>query len=180
MKKELKVLIKIAVLSAIAFLFYFILEFPLLPGAPFLKFDFSDIPAVIGGLALGPIAGIIIQFIKNILHLFLKANEGSPIGEVANFIVGISYIIPVSLLYLKKKNIKSLILGMAFGIISMVIVAVVFNYLVFIPIYAPALLEAGAWQYLLTFIIPFNALKACIISVIAVLLYKYLVPIINK
>lgn len=179
-KTATKKIVKIAALSAIAFILYFILEFPLLPGAPFLKFDFSDIPAMIGAFAMGPIAGFLIELIKNILHLMLKANEGSPVGELANLVVGCAYIIPAALIYKKNKSRKSAVTGMSVGVIVLVLAAVIFNYFVFLPLYAPALLSGGAGKYFLTVIIPFNLLKGIIISVVTFLLYKFISPVLHK
>ncbi len=179
-KNHHKKIVKVAALSAIAFILYFILEFPLLPGAPFLKFDFSDIPAMIGAFAMGPVAGFFIELIKNLLHLMLKANEGSPVGELANLVVGCAYIIPAALIYKRKKSRKTAVIGMTVGTVVLVLAAALFNYFVFLPLYAPALLTEGAGMYLLTVIIPFNFIKGVIISIITFLLYKFISPILHK
>lgn len=171
-------IIKIAALSAIAFV-VMLFEFPIPPFPTFLKIDLSDIPALIGTFTLGPIAGLGIELLKNILHLLLKANEGSPIGELANFIVGAAFVVPAGLIYKLKKSRKQALLGIFIGIISMVIVAVLCNYFIFIPLYAPALLESGAWKYLVLTIMPFNAVKGLIIGLITLLLYKKISPILH-
>ncbi len=173
-------IIQIGVLSAIAFVLYFILEFPLLPGAPFLKFDFSDIASVVGGFALGPVAGVLIQLIKNVLHIFLKANDGTPIGELANFVIGIAYMLPAVWIYRRNKTRKTALIGMAVGSVCLPLVAAVFNYFVFIPLYSPGLLQSGAGAYIMSVIIPFNFLKGVIISVITFILYRYLSPVLKR
>ena len=175
-----KKIVKIAALGAISFVLYFILEFPLLPGAPFLKFDFSDIAALIGSFAMGPVAGIIIEFLKNILHLMLKANEGSPVGELANFIVGCALIIPAAIIYKKNKTRKGALIGMLVGIVSIAVFAALFNYFVFIPLYAPALLESGAASFIMSIIVPFNIIKGAIVCVVTFILYKYISPLLHK
>jgi riboflavin transporter FmnP len=175
-----KKIVKISALSAIAFVLYFILEFPLLPGAPFLKFDFSDVAALVGGFALGPIAGVLIELLKNVLHLLLKANEGSPVGELANFIVGSALILPAALVYRKNKTRKSALLGMAVGTVCLTIVAALFNYFVFIPLYSPTLLDSGAGTYIMSIIVPFNLIKGVIVSIVTFILYKYISPLLHK
>ncbi|MEL7569870.1 MAG: ECF transporter S component [Eubacteriaceae bacterium] len=175
-----KKIVKIAALGAISFVLYFILEFPLLPGAPFLKFDFSDVAALVGSFAMGPVAGVIIEFLKNILHLLLKANEGSPVGELANFIVGCALVLPAAIIYKKKKVRKTALIGMLVGIVSLTIFAALFNYFVFIPLYAPGLLQGGAVKYIIATIVPFNLIKGIIICVVTFILYKYISPLLHK
>jgi len=179
-KTNTKKIVKISALGAISFVLYFILEFPLIPGAPFLKFDFSDTAALVGGFALGPAAGVLIEFIKNILHLLLKANEGSPVGELANFIVGTALVLPAIIIYKKNKSRKSALLGMIIGIISLTVIAALFNYFVFIPLYSPALLDSGAFGYIMSIIVPFNLLKGAIVCVVTFVLYKYISPLLHK
>ena len=101
---------KIAILGALSFV---LMQFqmPLAFFPDFLKIDISDLPAVLGGFALGPVAGVLIVLIKNILHL--PQTTSMFIGEPMNFIVGASLVLPSSYLYYKTKTKKMAIIGLA-------------------------------------------------------------------
>ncbi|MDK2799530.1 MAG: riboflavin transporter [Clostridiales bacterium] len=186
-------LVKVALLSAVAAVIMF-LEFivPMMP--VFLKMDLSEIPVLVGTFALGPIAGVTIELIKNLIHLPSTSTAG--IGEIANFVVGIAFVIPAGIIYRNQKNRNGAILGMIVGIISMTTVAAVLNYFVFIPLYQTALhwpleaiIDLGAKgnpaivdlkSLIILGIIPFNLLKGIIISVVTLLIYKKLSPILRN
>ena len=112
-KMKVKALVSIAMLSSIAYILM-LLNFPIPPFPNFLKIDFSDIPALIGALIFGPMAGVLIELFKNILDYFMTGSEtGVPIGHFANFISGLLFILPTYYLYnkLKTKN------GMTFALV---------------------------------------------------------------
>ena len=94
----------IAMLSAIAFVLMF-LEFsvPIMP--PFIKMDLSDLPELIGAFAMGPVSGVTICLIKNLLHLFLSTTGG--VGELSNFLLGACFVLPAGLIYRKWKGKKT-------------------------------------------------------------------------
>ena len=103
-------LVKIAMLSAVAFVLM-LLSFPLAAFfPPFLKLDLSDLPALMGGFALGPVAGVLIELIKNILNILIKGTDTGGIGELSNFIVGSFFIVPASIIYMRNKSKKMLFL----------------------------------------------------------------------
>lgn len=167
-------IIKIGIFSAIAFVimlleFPLTMIFPIFP--PFLKFDFSDVIALIGGLTLGPIAGIAIQFIKNVLNFLLHTSTGG-VGEIANFIVGIAYVVPVALVYKKKPNLVGIIIGMVIGTITMVIAASLANYFVLLPLYLGGVPAEEKLKMIKSIYVPFNLVKAGIVSVTGVVLYE--------
>lgn len=185
---------KIGVLSAAAF-GLMLLSFPIAIFFPsFLKLDLSDLPALLGGFALGPIAGIIIEFIKNLLNILIKGTDTGGIGELSNFIVGIAYIVPASLIYQRWKSKKCAIFSMLTGIIVMTVVACFSNYFLIIPLYQKMMpLEAiigmaamanknivDIRTYIIFAVIPFNILKATILSVVTLLIYKKLSPVLHK
>ena len=93
-------MVTIAMLTAIAEVLY-MLDFPLFTGPfAFLKFDFSDIAALIGGITFGPVAGVIIELLKNIIHVFIKGlGSTMGFGDLMNFVVGSAYIVPFVLCY---------------------------------------------------------------------------------
>jgi riboflavin transporter FmnP len=184
---------KIALLSSIAVVLMFI-SFPIPLFPAFLKIDLSDLPALIGAFAMGPVTGVIIEFIKNILHFFIKNDGTGGVGNLANFIVGISFVVPAAVIYGGNKTKKGALIGMIVGIISMVIVASLANYYVIIPLYARIFsMEAilgmmsqannaivDLKTYILYAVIPFNMLKAVIISLITLLIYKKVSPILHR
>lgn len=192
---ETRKLVKISLLSAIA-LALMMLDFALPIFPVFLQLDLSDIPAIIGTFVMGPLAGIMIELIKNILH-GLIATSTMGIGEVANFIFGIAYIIPLGLIYKRNKNIKSVILGVLAGTISMIVVACIFNYFILIPLYSAVVynqpidvfinmankvngMVTNFATLILFAIAPFNLLKGIMMSVVSYLIYKSLKPILYK
>ena len=97
-QKDLTIYIKIALLSAIAMILMYI-DFPVIPLFPWLKIDLSEVPVLMGGFAFGPMAAIFIELIKNILIIIVKGTNTGFVGEIANFIVGISLVVPASIIY---------------------------------------------------------------------------------
>lgn len=94
-------LTKIGMLSAIAvILMFFEIPLPMMPN--FLKLDASELPAIIGAFVLGPLAGVFIELIKNMLHATNTHTMG--IGEMANFLVGVSFVAPAGYLYGKYSS----------------------------------------------------------------------------
>jgi len=184
---------RVAILSAAAFALNYI-EFPVPLFPAFLQLDFSDIPALVGAFALGPLAGVVIELIKNILHLIFKWNIGSPVGELANFIVGVALVGTAGFIYKKRKTKQNAIKGMIIGIVVMAAAGGVMNYFVLLPFYTrfmpiEAIIEMGAAvndsitslkDLVIYAIIPFNIFKGVIIAVITGLLYKKLSPVIHK
>ncbi|MEG1415947.1 MAG: ECF transporter S component [Clostridium sp.] len=190
-KMKADTLIKISILSAIAFIIM-MLDFPLPIFPAFLQIDLSDIPAIIGGFAIGPLAGVAIELIKNLIHLLTSSTAG--IGEMANFIVGAVFVYVASVIYRKSKSIKSATIGVAAGTIVMSLVACIFNYYVLIPLYESALgipisgviemasqvtsLVTNLETVILYSILPFNLLKGIVVSAVVLLIYKKVEPIV--
>lgn len=182
---SVKNMAKISILSVIAFLLMQI-EFPLPIFPGFLKIDISDLPAVIGGFALGPVVGILIELFKNLMHLIRTSTAG--VGELANFLVGISLVVPSSLIYFKNKSKKNAIIGLLVGTVCMGIVGALVNYFILLPFYSTAMkfpMEAivnmgnivnskivDVKTLIIYAIIPFNIIKGLILSFFTVLVYK--------
>ena len=169
-------MVKIAMLSAIAAVIMY-LEFPLLPAFPFLKADLSDIPALIGAFSLGPVAGVIIEAFKVVLKLIIKGSSTFFVGDFANFVIGASFVLPASLIYLKRKTFNRALIAMAVGIVSMSFVGVLANYFVFAPLYGLPKEQLGA--YIISGVLPFNLLKGVVISVGTMAIYKKVSPVIT-
>lgn len=193
--KKLSILIKISILSAMAFILYLIeIPVPIFPN--FLKFDISDVPAILGAFALGPVAGVAIELIKNILHFILKNDGTSGIGELANFIVGGGFAFAAGIVYKIGKTRIVALYSLIIGTVFMTIIAAVGNYFIFLPLYESVLnypvkvVVAMASKInssvvnLNTLIVytflPFNLIKGVMISVIVFLIYKRVSPILHK
>lgn len=185
--------VKIGMLSAVSIvLMMFEISFPIFPF--FLKMDISDIPALVGTVAMGPLAGVLIELIKNVLHLFKTSTAG--VGELANFLTGIALVVPIGVMYKKNHTLKNFVIGSIIGACVMVVVACVFNYYILIPAFAKAFgtdIEefvniANAvtpmvvdFKTLIFFsIAPFNLLKAVIVAPVAYLVCKVLKPVFNR
>lgn len=172
-------LVKVGMLSALSFILM-IFEFPLPFFPPFLKMDLSELPAIIGTLILGPYIGISIEFIKNLLNFVLKSSTGG-IGEMANFSIGVAYLVPLGIIYNKNKQNKNFIFGSIIGTISMVIVASLLNYFVFIPLYMGNSMSGSEMaKYILGLIVPFNVVKAICISIFGYISYMVFKPVLSK
>ena len=173
---------KIGILSAISIILMFA-EIPMF-GAPWLKMDFADVPALIGGFALGPLAGVLIEVIKVAVSFFAKNSGTGGVGEFANLLLGIALVLPACLIYRKNKKKSRAIIGLAVGSVLMVILAPILNYYVLIPLFmgmAPAMFEGFDMRlYLIGGAIPVTAIKAVAESLLVVLLYKPLSGILHK
>jgi riboflavin transporter FmnP len=189
-----KMLTKTAMLLIIAVVLQTI-EFPIPLFPDFLKIDLSDIPAILGTFALGPFAGVAIELLKNVLRFTFGLSQSAGVGEMANFIIGVSLIIPAGLIYQRKKTKKYAILGLGVGIIFMVIAGALMNYYVIMPFYIKAgfpleqilalAAAANPWvvdmkSLIIYAIIPFNIVKGLVVSIVTILIYKRISPILHK
>ncbi|MBN2853352.1 MAG: ECF transporter S component [Clostridia bacterium] len=184
---KVKYLTRVAILAAIASILMY-LEFPIPFLPPFLKIDLSDFPALVATFSLGPIAGIIVELIKNLVHLV--ASSSAFVGELANFIIGASFVGTAGLIYKFKKTKTNAAIAMTSGVIVMSVIAVFVNIYILIPLYARAFgmdinaivaMSQSANKNIVdlkTLIIlgitPFNIIKGTLISVITLLSYKKL------
>lgn len=191
-----KTMVKISVLGVISFILMFF-ELPLPWLAPvFMKLDISDLPALIGAFAIGPMAGVIIQLLKNVLNLLIEGSTTGGVGEVANFVVGATFAYTAGFVYYKKKTFKRAIAGLILGTIVMTIVITIANFYIMFPFYAKlfgmevqTLVDMGSAinksivdlkSMMLIAVVPFNLLKGAIVTVITLLIYKRVSPILHK
>lgn len=191
-----RVMVKLSVLSVIAFVLMFF-EFPLaFIAPPFMKMDISDLPALIGAFAIGPMAGVIIELLKNLLNLLIEGSTTGGVGELANFVVGAAYVYAAGAIYYRKKTFKAAIIGLAVGTIVMTVVISFANYFVMFPFYAKLfgmkiddLVAMGTAinknitdmkAMVIYAIVPFNILKGIFLSAITILIYKRVSPILHK
>ncbi len=173
--KNLSRTIKIALLSAIAVVLMF-LEIPMTP-FPWLKIDLSEIPALMGGFAFGPLAGIVIIIMKNLLYVLLRGTSSGFVGQLANIIIGLTFILPPTIMYAKKKTKKTAIIGMIIGAITIQLGGIIANKYLLIPLYGgeEAVLGGNTFIYYIVFgLLPINGVKAVSASVVTYSLYKKL------
>ena len=130
-------MIKITLLAVMAFLLMYI-EVPLPIFPTFLTLDISDLPALLGAFALGPIAGVVVELIKNILHGLL-ASKTAFIGELANFLVGSVLVLVSGYIYKARKSKGGAVVGLLIGVICMSVFASILNYFVILPLYETVL-----------------------------------------
>jgi riboflavin transporter FmnP len=183
-------------LSAVSAVLMF-LDFPLPIFPSFLKFDFSDLPALIGAFSFGPIAGIAIELIKNVFHLLRTSTGG--IGELANFVVGCALVVPAGLVYQRRKSRSGAVIGIVVGIVVMAVGAAFMNFFVLLPFFAQffaksvdegiaAIVQMCAklipavdskFDVVLLSVVPFNLMKGVVICLMTFLLYKHLSRLIH-
>ncbi|EGT4137249.1 ECF transporter S component [Clostridium perfringens] len=163
--------IKLSLLSAIAVILMYI-DFPVIPIFPWLKIDLSDVPALMGAFAFGPLAGVIIELMKNLLILIVKGTGTGFVGEFANFLVGVALVWPAALVYKKNKTKKTAILGMVLGILCIEVVGILANVYLLLPAYGMAMSKAELMQYVTVGLIPFNGIKSILVCGITYALYK--------
>ncbi len=172
-----------------------ILELPM-PFAPsFYKIDASELPVLICGFAFGPVAGVLTEFVKIIIKLFLKPTSTAFVGELANFCVGCSMILPATIIYHARKKKTTAVIGCTVGTIVMTIFGTLFNAVYLLPTFAvmfgmplDALIGMGTalnanvtdvFTFVAFCVAPLNLIKGAAVSVLTFVLYKPLSPILK-
>lgn len=193
-KMSVKMITQVGMLGAIAVVLM-LFEIPL-PFAPsFYEIDFSEVPVLVGAFAMGPMAGVFIEFVKILLNLLINGTKTAGVGEFANFLIGISFCLPASWIYRKMHSKKGAIIGLASGTIVMTIVGCFLNAYLLLPTYAKAfempidaLVGMGTsinanitdlFTFVVFAVVPFNLLKGVLVSLIVVLIYKKISPILK-
>ena len=185
--QNVRMLTMTAVLSAIAFVLAFF-EFPVPLSPTFARMDLSDLPALIGAFAYGPVSGILIEFVKNALQLLTSSTGG--IGELANFIMGSSFVVTAGIIYKFHKTKKTAMLACLIASIIMGVGAAIVNYFILLPVFEvfmPLDQLIASFGEFIPFIktkldvvlfnaFPFNLLKGIGISIVTMPLYKRLTP----
>ena len=185
---------KIAILTAISAVIM-LFEFPL-PFAPsFYELDLSEAVILMGGFAMGPLAAVMMELLKNLLNLLINGTITAGVGEFANFAMGCALVVPAAVIYKYKKTMKGAILALSVGVLSLVVIGAFINYFVMIPAYVAlagfpldAILSmakevnplVGNLETMIVFAVaPFNLIKGVICSVLNLLLYKRLSKILH-
>ena len=192
---SLRYMAKVGVLAAMASVLM-LFEFPLPIAPSFYELDFSEVAVLIGSFSLGPLAGILIEFIKILINLLLNGTDTFFVGELANFLMGCAFVLPAAILYQRKKTLKRALLGLGVATLSLVLVGALCNYFLMIPAYVylagypmDAIIGMGAAinpaikdlsSLILIAVVPFNFIKGVLCSVLTILLYKRVSPILHK
>ena len=189
-KVNVRYLTVTAMLSAVAYILMFLdFSVPFMPG--FIKMDLSELPALIGAFAMGPMCGVIVCLVKNVLHLFITSTGG--VGELSNFILGVAFVLPAGPIYKHKKSRKNALIGSLFGAVMMAVFSIISNYFLVYPVYynfMPEDVVLAAYQAivpsvksilqcLVYFNMPFTLVKGLFSVVITFLVYKHISPILK-
>lgn len=186
----------IGLFSALAMILH-IFDFPVLFLAPgFYKLDFSEIPALVGTFAFGPVAGVMIEFCKILLKLVVKGTSTAFVGDLANFVIGCSLILPASIIYMFRKTRKRAVVACAVGSVIMTVFGTAFNAVYLLPAFSKlfgmpldAIIAAGAeingninniTSFVCFAVAPINIIKSVAASAVTMVIYKPLSPILKN
>lgn len=181
-----------AMLSAVAFVLMF-LDFPipfLIP--PFVKMDFSELPALLAAFSLGPVYGVMVCLVKNLVHFITMTTTGGA-GEICNFLLGACFAIPAGVIYQHMKTRRGALIGVLTGAVVMAVLSVPLNYYISYPVYTKFMpidsiismyqqirpTTNGLMECLVIFNAPFTLLKGLLTSALCFLVYKPLSPILH-
>lgn len=184
-----------AIFSAMAGVLMFI-EIPLFFAPSFYEIDLSEIPVMICTFYLGPVAGVVCELLKIVVKLVLKGTSTAFVGDFANFVVGCSFVLPASCIYHLKKSKKTALWGMIGGTAIMTIFGSLFNAVYLLPAFSElfglpldAIIAMGGdvnsainsvSTLVLFAVVPFNLLKGVIVTLLTMLLYKHISPLLHK
>ena len=171
-------------------------EIPLPFAPPFYKIDLSELPVLMCTLYLGPVAGVTAEFLKVAVKLLIKGTSTAFVGDFANFVVGISFILPASIVYHYRKTRKTAVIGLIVGTLCMTVFGSLFNAFYLIPKFSElfklpidAIIAMGNKvnssitdinSLVLFAVVPFNLIKGTVVSIVTYLLYKRVEKIIFK
>lgn len=190
---NVRLLTTAAIAGAISFVLMFLeLSLPIAPS--FIKLDFSDVPSLILAFAFGPLAGVLTELIKNLLHLFITSTAG--IGELSNFLLGCAYVAPAGWIYRFFKTRKGALLGMLVGTLCFSVFGIFSNLFLMFPFYTkvvgfPMAAIIQECQKIIPFVdsqakvilisvTPFNLFKGVLESLVTFFLYKRISPLLKR
>ena len=173
-----------------------LMEIPLFFAPGFYKLDISEMPVLICTFYLGPVAGVTAEMLKVMVKLLIKGTSTAFVGDFANFVVGCSFVLPASCIYHMKKSKRGALIGMIAGTLVMTIFGSLFNAVYLLPTFAElfgmpleAIIKMGndinsainsVSTLVLFCVVPFNLLKGIIVTVLTMLLYKRISPLLHK
>ncbi len=184
-------IVVVGIFSAIS-LILFLLDFPVFFAPAFYRIDFSELPALIAAFAYGPVAGVLIELIKILLKLCIKGTSTAFVGELANFVIGVSFLLPAAMLYEFRKTKNMALISCLVGTLCMTAFGTFFNAVYLLPAFATlygmpldAIIGMGSainasirdvTTFVFFAVAPINLLKGGLDSLITVLVYKKLRP----
>ncbi|MBR0462139.1 MAG: ECF transporter S component [Erysipelotrichaceae bacterium] len=191
---KVRFIVSIAMLGALAGVLMFI-KFPLPIAPSFYKLEFSDVPCLVGGFAMGPWAAVLICLIKNLINVISEGTTTAFVGEASNFVMSCTLCVTAAVIYKKEHTKKGAIKSMIIGIIVLAVASAVINYYVLIPAYVKfmgfpldAIIGLGAkiipsidslFKLVLFCTVPFNLIKGIAVCLITFVVYKRISPLIN-
>lgn len=181
MKRKLntRTLTTVAIMSAAAYILQILATLLPFKVAGFLEIEFSDLPAIIGTLSLGPVAGVLIELIKNMIKC-IGLSTTVFVGELANFIINGIYVLVIGVIYKYNKTRRGAIIALIFGTLSAALAGIFANIYLLLPLYMHSASIAERFSLALTVITPFNIAKGTVLSLITYYIYKPLSKIIHK
>lgn len=190
-----KQIVRVGIFGALSGIFYIFIKFPV-PFLPsFLEFHFDEIPAFIASFAYGPVSGLLVLVIKTLIKLPFTRTLG--VGELSDLIYSAAFILPAALIYKRKRNFKSVIIGLSIGTVFQLAVSLLSNIYLMIPFYMkvmelpeiailnmcklanPKITDVG-WSYGLLAVLPFNVIKDAAVIVLTLITYKSVHRFIDK
>ncbi len=186
---------QVGVLSCLSFLLM-MAEFPLWFAPGFYRLDLSEIPALIGGFAAGPLAGATVELVKVLLYFFLHGSSTAGVGDFANLVIGCCMVVPAALIYRRRRTRGSVLGGLAAGTLLMTAAGSLANAYLLLPLFArvmnvpvetfvqmgtavnPAVTDLGT--LILFAVVPFNLVKGALVSVLSALLYRKIGPALGR
>lgn len=190
-QSRIRKLVMTALLSALATVLMFVsFSVPFVPS--FIKLDLSELPALIAAFSMGPLSGVAVCLVKNLVNLLFTYSMG--IGELCNFLLGVAFVLPAGLIYKKRNDRKGALIGALTGALTMGVISIFINYYLVYPVYAKLLMPmdvilgmyqainpkvSNLWQALCFFNAPFTFVKGLISVAITFLIYKRISPLIK-
>ena len=172
-----KKVVMVGTFSAIAFILQMIGSMMGLKVGGFLEIEFSDLPALIVTFAYGPVAGVLVELLKNFLHCFFTSTGF--VGELANFVINGTFVGVAGLVYKYHKTFKGAIVSLIAATVAMAIAGIFANLYIMLPLYMPDAPVSVKLNLVLATILPFNIVKGVVVSVITMLIYKKISPILK-
>ena len=190
-QSRIRKLVMTALLSALATVLMFVrFSVPFVPS--FIKLDLSELPALIAAFSMGPLSGVAVCLVKNLVNLLFTYSMG--VGELCNFLLGVAFVLPAGLIYKKRNDRKGALIGALTGALTMGVISIFINYYLVYPVYAKLLMPmdvilgmyqainpkvSNLWQALCFFNAPFTFVKGLISVAIIFLIYKRISPLIK-
>lgn len=192
---DTRTVVVVGMFSAISAILYS-LDFPVFFAPTFYKLDFSELPALIAGFAFGPVSAVLIEFIKVLVKILIKGTSTAFVGDLANFVIGCSFVLPASIIYHFNKTKRTAVFSCVVGTLVITVFGSLFNAFYLLPAFAalygmpmdaliamgtkvnPAI--TGIYSFVLLAVAPLNLVKGALISIITILVYKRLSVIIKR